>query len=240
MIKLNRGDRPLFLTDEKVSQLTTQFKKNPKSTVWKHDKIGDGLLKSSFNKCAYCECELQIKDSYMQVEHFKDKDTYPDDVVNWENLLPSCARCNRKKWTLDVITHPIVNPYEDDPRNHLSHEAFRLYAKDEKGKMTIKKLYLNDDERVIYPRFLACNEINRQLELIVNNLSDIDSTKDSLTFLLQSCQSNKAYSAFLTSTLHSNRHYLTIKTCLINNGVWDDDLEDLHKKSLLLKLDPRS
>lgn len=239
MIKLTKGKAPKFLTIQKVTELTNLFKET-KATVWKQQGIGKELLKSSSNKCAYCECLLQIEDSYMQVEHFKDKDTYPEDVVNWENLLPSCARCNRKKWTLDVIAYPIVNPYVDDPRNHLSHEAFRLYAKDEKGNMTIKKLYLNDDDRVIYPRFLACNEINRQLELIVNNLSDIDSTKDSLTFLLQSCQANKAYSAFLTSTLHSNAHYQTIKTCLFNNSAWDDDLEDLHKKSLLLKLDPRS
>lgn len=240
MIKLKRGTPPSYLTDEKIIQLTAKFKENPKLSVWKNEEIGDALLKSSFNKCAYCECDLQIEDSYMQVEHFKDKDTYPEDVVKWENLLPSCARCNRKKWTLDVINYPIVNPYEDDPRQHLSQEAFRLYAKDEKGKTTITQLYLNDDDRVILPRFLACNEINRQLDLIMNNLFDMDATRDSLTFLLQSCQSNKSYSAFLSSTLHSNAHYQTIKTCLFNNRAWDDDLEDLHKKSLLLRLDPRS
>ncbi len=239
MIKLTRGKKPKYLTNVKVIELTNIFKKS-KATVWKHEEIGEELLKSTSYKCAYCECILQTEDSYMQVEHFKDKDTYPDDVVNWENLLPSCARCNRKKWTLDVIAHPIVNPYLDDPRNHLSQEAFRFYAKDEKGNTTINKLHLNDDNRVVLPRFLACNEINRQLNKIADNLLDIDSTVDSITFLLQACQSNKAYSAFLTSTLHSNSHYLKIKTYLINNEVWDDDLDDLHKKSLLLRLDPRS
>ena len=178
MIKLQREPKPAFLTEEKVTELTANFKANPKLTVWKHEEIGKTLLRSSANKCAYCECELQIEDSYMQVEHFKDKDTYPDDVINWDNLLPSCGRCNRKKWTLDVIAEPIVNPYVDVPKDHLSQEAFRLYGKDEKGNITIKKLFLNDDDRLVLPRFLACNEVNRQLSKIVANLADIDDTRD--------------------------------------------------------------
>ncbi|OIJ35374.1 MULTISPECIES: hypothetical protein [Acinetobacter] len=239
MIKLQREPKPAFLTEEKVTELTANFKANPKLTVWKHEEIGKTLLRSSANKCAYCECELQIEDSYMQVEHFKDKDTYPDDVINWDNLLPSCGRCNRKKWTLDVIAEPIVNPYVDVPKDHLSQEAFRLYGKDEKGNITIKKLFLNDDDRLVLPRFLACNEVNRQLSKIVANLADIDDTRDSISTLLQSCQADKAYSAFLTSTLHANRDYLMIKNQLQTTGMWDQDLEDLHNNSMLLMLDKR-
>ncbi len=239
MIKLQREPKPAFLTEEKVTDLTANFKANPKLTVWKHEEIGKTLLRSSANKCAYCECELQIEDSYMQVEHFKDKDTYPDDVINWDNLLPSCGRCNRKKWTLDVIAEPIVNPYVDVPKDHLSQEAFRLYGKDEKGNTTVKKLFLNDDDRLVLPRFLACNEVNRQLSKIVANLADIDDTRDSISTLLQSCQADKAYSAFLTSTLHANRDYLMIKNQLQTTGMWDQDLEDLHNNSMLLMLDKR-
>ena len=239
MIKLQRGPKPAFLTEEKVSELTAYFKVNPKAVVWKHEQIGQALLKSSANKCAYCECELQIEDSYMQVEHFKDKDTYKDDVVNWNNLLPSCGRCNRKKWTMDVIAEPIVNPYTDEPKDHLCQEAFRLYGKDEKGNTTIKKLFLNDDDRLVLPRFLACNEVNRQLSKIVLSLTDIDDTRDSISILLQSCQFDKAYSAFLTSTLHSNPDYLMIKNHLQVNSMWDEDLEEIHNNSMLLMLDKR-
>lgn len=238
MIKLEREKRPLYLTDSIVAKLTNEFISTGK-TVWKHVQIGEALLKSSSYKCAYCECKLQVEDSYMQVEHFKDKDSYPDDVVNWENLLPSCSRCNRKKWTLDVLKNPIINPYVDDPRNHLCHEAFRLYAKDEKGTMTITKLHLNDDQRLVLPRFLACNEINRQLAHIVQNLNTLDSAKESLACLLQTCQSNSAYSAFLTTTLQSNQDYKKIRSSLIDCGNWDEDLEELHRNSLLLNLDSR-
>lgn len=239
MIKLKRGDKPKYLTDEKVKELTDSFKKDKTKTVWKSENIGINLLKSSSYKCAYCECKLQREDSYMQVEHFKDKDTFPDDVVNWDNLLPSCSRCNRKKWTLDVTITPIINPYDDDPRKHLKLQAFRLYSKDSKGESTIKKLFLNDDERVVLPRFLAANEISRQLHELANELSDYDKIRNCITTLLQSCQADQPYSAFLSHTLHSNTDYINLKKNLISKKLWDHDLNDLHQNSLDLALDSR-
>lgn len=239
MIKLQRGVRPTYLSDQKVQELTDIFKADKNKTVWKQESIGESLLTSSSFKCAYCECKLQIEDSYMQVEHFKDKDTYPDDVVDWENLLPSCGRCNRKKWTLDVITNPIVNPYIDEPKVHLCQESFRLYGKDEKGKTTVKKLFLNDDDRVVLPRFLVCNELNRQLSIAASSFTDIDDTRDSMSTILSSCQSDKPYSAFLATTLHTNQDYLYIKKHLEDCQMWDHDLEALHQLSLKLVLDQR-
>lgn len=239
MIKLVRGVKPKYLTDKKVKELTEDFKKDRTKTVWKSNKIGTNLLKSSFYKCAYCECKLQREDSYMQVEHFKDKDTFPDDVVNWDNLLPSCGRCNRKKWTLDVTITPIINPYDDNPKQHLKLQAFRLYAKDNKGDSTIKKLFLNDDERVVLPRFLAANEISRQLHELSSDLSDLDKIRNGITTLLQSCQADQPYSAFLSHTLHSDRDYKDLKTLLERKSLWDADLNDLHQNSSDLALESR-
>lgn len=239
MIKLQRGGKPKYLTKDKEKQLTQEYKDDNTKAVWKSKQIGNALLKSSAYKCAYCECQLQRQDSYMQVEHFKDKDTYPDDVVKWDNLLPSCSRCNRKKWTLDVITSPIVNPYIDDPRIHLKQQAFRLYPKDLKGETTITKLFLNDDDRVVYPRFLAANEINKQLSELINDTGDFDRKKNGVTRVLQSCQADKPYSAFISHALHSNQDYLHLKEVLITNGLWDTDLVELHEKSLILALEPR-
>lgn len=239
MIKLQRGEKPEYLSVKKVNELTERFKKDKTKAVWKDESICNPLLLSSSNKCAYCECKLQIEDSYMQVEHFKDKASYPDNVVDWENLLPSCGRCNRKKWTLDVEEFPIVNPYVDEPKEHLCYESFRLYGKDEKGKTTITQLFLNDDDRVVLPRFLACNEVNRQLSKLALNLANIDDTKDSVSKLLLSCQADKAYSAFLTSTLHSSSDYQEIKHHLESINAWDHDMEELHQNSFNLVLDRR-
>lgn len=239
MIKLERANKPKYLTDAKAKELTEEFKKDKTKAVWKIKSIGDALLKSSSYKCAYCECGLQKEDSYMQVEHFKDKDTYPDEVVEWENLLPSCGRCNRKKWKLDVNLNPIVNPYDDDPKKHLKHQAFRLYGKDQKGKETIDKLYLNDDDRVVRSRFLASNEISRQLTELSKAPYILSDLRNGLTKLLQSCQASYPYSAFTAYALHSDEDYETLKSLLINNGMWDADLNELHEKSLRLQLDSR-
>ena len=43
-------------------------------------------------------------------------DDYPDEVVDWDNLLPSCKRCNTTKGTHDVVTEPIINPFDIDPK----------------------------------------------------------------------------------------------------------------------------
>lgn len=239
MIKLEREEKPKYLTDEKVKELTDKFKNDKSKVVWKAQSIGEKLLKSSSHKCAYCECELQTEDSYMQVEHFKDKDTYQDDVVNWNNLLPSCQRCNGKKGTLDVLVTPIINPYDDMPKVHLKQQAYRLYGKDTKGKNTVKELYLNDDRRVVLPRFLASNEINRQLADLVNNIQDLTTLRNGITNLLQSCQSDKPYSAFVSYALHSNKDYAEIKVLLESNTAWDIDMNELHNKSKNLYLEPR-
>lgn len=239
MIKLERAEKPKYLTDAKVKELTDKFKNDKSKVVWKALSIGDKLLKSSFHKCAYCECELQVEDSYMQVEHFRDKDTYEDDVVNWNNLLPSCQRCNGKKGTLDVLATPIINPYDDMPKTHLKQQAYRLYGKDTKGKNTVKELYLNDDKRVVFPRFLASNEINRQLADLANNTQDLTLLRNGITNLLQSCQSDRPYSAFVSYALHSNQDYADIKFILESNAIWDTDMNELHNKSQDLYLEPR-
>jgi 5-methylcytosine-specific restriction endonuclease McrA len=240
VIKLERSKKPAYLTAEKVEELTNKFKAT-KASVWKHAEIGEALLDSSSFKCAYCECPLQIEDSYMQIEHFKDKDTYPDYVVDWENLLPSCQRCNRKKWTLDVVIEPIVNPYVDYPKNHFFLEEFRLYAKDLKGETTISKLDLNDDKRLVLPRFLASNEIASQLDSIFRNIINLDEARKSLSKLLNSCQADSPYAAFLSTCLHGKKEYQILKELLKSEEInlWDDEMEELDFRSKQLTLDRR-
>ena len=107
MIELNRVVKPSYLTDEKISELTAEFKASGKS-VWNNEQIKKPLLESSHGKCAYCECDLRKESNYMEVEHFEDKNHNPDKVVIWNNLLPSCKKCNGAKGAHDVISEPII------------------------------------------------------------------------------------------------------------------------------------
>jgi len=89
MIKLDRVPKPVELTKKLQLKLTDEFKLTGKS-VWNIGFIKTHLLRFSNNKCCYCEANIVEESKYLEVEHFHHKDTYKDEVLEWENLLPSC------------------------------------------------------------------------------------------------------------------------------------------------------
>lgn len=103
MIRLYRPNCPQQLTDTVKDELTQEFINTGKN-VWAKTYIKSALLAMSHNKCAYCECKLDEESKYMEVEHFLPKDDYPNQVVDWNNLLPSCKRCNTKKGNMTQIS----------------------------------------------------------------------------------------------------------------------------------------
>ena len=50
------------------------------------------LMCPGARRCGYCEDSAES-----DIDHFRPKALYPDQVFVWENYLPSCASCNRKK-----------------------------------------------------------------------------------------------------------------------------------------------
>lgn len=97
MIHIERTRKPEELTDDVVKQKTKLYKNDHSQTVWKEKYIHDALMSMSYNKCCYCECLLNEESKYMEIEHFHDKSSYPEEVVNWENLLPSCKNAIQQK-----------------------------------------------------------------------------------------------------------------------------------------------
>lgn len=218
MIKLTRAVKPDYLTDEKVRELTDEFGRSKKS-VWNHDKIKVPLLSSSYFKCAYCECPLSTESNYMEVEHFEDKNNNPDKVVVWDNLLPSCKKCNGSKSTHDVVNEPIINPYVDDPKDHLMMRLYRLRGKSEKGEATIEITNLNHSSRLVLSRF----EIGEKLaELITTSEERFDiyiSKKDIrsknrlikvVEGLLEECQPSASYAASTATNLLTDSKFINI------------------------------
>jgi len=115
MIKLDRTPKPVELTAELQVTLTDEFKSTGKS-VWNVDFIKKGLLVFSNDKCCYCEANINEESKYLEVEHFHHKDTYKDEVLEWENLLPSCKKCNGTKNDHDTKLEPIIDPSKIDPK----------------------------------------------------------------------------------------------------------------------------
>lgn len=240
MIRLKLPEKPVELTEEKESELVEKFK-STKEAVWKRKFITEPLLEMSHYKCAYSEQKLNSESAYMQVEHFRHKDQYPDWVVRWGNLLPACQKCNVSKGTLDVVTNPIVNPLEDTPSDHMYVKAFRFYKKDEKGCNTIVAVALNDREHFVQPRatigFRMADSIEDLYELVQNANTARKRTNvvNKLKNLLYECGPAHAYSAVLsTYLLYELETYRSLKSYLKKLDLWDDELKDI--ESLLSSL----
>ena len=155
MIKLERCGKPKELTEALEDELTQTYKETGKS-VWDKSYIKKALLQFSHNKCCYCEAIIKEESKFMEVDHFYCKSLYPDKVVEWANLLPSCKKCNGQKRNHDVGEFPIINPTVDNPQDYLYFEDYRYKSKDKntKGQKTINVLNLNDIDR-----FVALNRI---------------------------------------------------------------------------------
>ena len=244
MIKLNRAFTPLYLNPKKVHELTHEYKISGKS-VWAHKELKWALLEISFRKCAYCECELNEESKYMEVEHFEDKDNNPDKVVTWDNLLPSCKRCNAAKGTHDVLKEPIVNPFVLDPRNHFTFHLYRLRGLTEEGKLSEDVLDLNNYEKVLKKRFDIGNAVQESLIDIKEKIASYEATTSTRTKnrimgqfkgVLRECVPESSYSATASTVLHCDENYSFIIDKLKALKLWDHECDKLNNSSLVCVL----
>ena len=175
----------------------------------------------------------------MEVEHFHDKSDYPDEVVEWDNLLPACRTCNASKGTHDTIEDPIVNPVADDPREHLGFKNFRYKEKDDIGKETKETLHLNDQEKHCVPRYLVCNELELKVEDFLEGIEAITTTsrtqtknrmRNKVKELLEACQSDREYTAIKATTMVNSSDYAELVEKLKDRGLWTPQLEELDMK----------
>lgn len=245
MIKINKSPRPNELTDQLVIQLTEEYKKSGKS-VWKKTFIEDALLKSSHSKCAYCECKLNIESKYMEVEHYHDKGSFPDQVVAWDNLLPSCKRCNGKKQSHNTVKDPIVNPATMDPREHLTMKYYRLHGKTIVGKETIEVLMLNDTRKVVQPRFDISQLVHEKIEALCEKCKSYASGEKTTRLrnrivqttknILEEASPQAEYAASVATDIMCDSNFAEIVDILKSEGLWDQELDDLFRVASTLSL----
>lgn len=161
MIKLELPEKPAELTPEKERELVEKFKADG-SAVWKKSYITKPLLAMTNNKCAYSEQALNQESAYMEVDHFKHKNLYQDEVVRWGNLLPSCKKCNDTKSDWDVMAHPIVNPLAECGPKHIYSAVLSTHI-----------LYESPVMRKLEERLQALDQWDEELEAIRRELESI-------------------------------------------------------------------
>ncbi|MGV2181553.1 HNH endonuclease [Rhizobium rhizogenes] len=245
MIKLERLDAPAFLTSEEEERLADAYASSGAS-VWGHAEIVERLSASSHGKCAYCEAKLGRESHYLEVDHFQHKDKYSRLVAKWSNLLPSCRRCNGTKRSHDVVTKPIINPFNDEPKAHFSMKLYRYRHKTSLGLTSIDVLDLNNSARAVYARYEIGEALHEKLIQCHERLANYKETQTTrrrnlllslVRAVLSECQPSASYSATAATILHRDESYLSLVSELIELELWDDDLEILHQHSKSLSLE---
>lgn len=193
MIKVHKTKKspPILVSEEKnwTKELLDEINKsgsfnklpdNIKTIVsnrYKHSEIKALLIPKLDTKCAFCE-SIPNESGYIEIEHFFPKAIYPDKTYVWENLLPSCKRCNLKKLSLDTVKYPIVKPDKDNPEDYFSYDNIKIVVKknavDSKiANRTINRLDLNQF-RLIKPRsefLVSLVDYESKLEKTLKELS---------------------------------------------------------------------
>jgi hypothetical protein len=237
MIKLDRTTKPAELTTELQVALTDEFKITGKS-VWNIDFIKKSLLSLSNDKCCYCEANINEESKYLEVEHFHHKGKYKDEVLEWNNLLPSCKKCNGTKSDHDTILEPIIDPSIIEPKKHLKYWRYRLKGTDDFGKLTVSVLNLNDQDRLVKKRYEIGNAVQIKLEQL-NEITDdfingiqtstrrknriINGTKD----LMKEGLPNSIYSATTATIILTDIEFEALKEKLVLLKFWDEELSQL-------------
>lgn len=247
MIRLHDVPPPEELTDELVVQLTHEFKSTGKA-VWKKPFITDRLLEMTHQKCAFSECLLNQEGKYAEVEHFHPKSLYPDEVVDWKNLLPINGACNKAKGNHDNKNAPIINPRYDNPKEHLCFQGYRFKAKSEQGQRTIDVLNLNDRSHWVNKRYKIGDEAIETLEEIRDTLKEYDSSHSKtipkrnnivrrLRNLFYAGTPRAEYSSVVASYLLHDDDFIVIKQLMQKNALWDDEFESLEMQMRFCALD---
>jgi 5-methylcytosine-specific restriction endonuclease McrA len=182
MIRLDRGPEPEPLARiraeelARVGSIAAGGSPTSKEIGQRYAVVKDDLWKRQFYKCYFCESK--IVDKYNDVEHYRPKAEadrspgHPDTsgywwlAWTWNNLMFSCALCNRShKSTLFPLqlgsvplalheTPPgqemplLIDPFDEDPIDHIQFRPLLVDGRErwmplpragsEKGKWTIK------------------------------------------------------------------------------------------------------
>ena len=101
-------------------------------------------------------------------KHFHYKDRYEDEVIDWNNLNPSCPHCNKSKSYHDTYEEPIINPFNDDPKDYFYLKNYRYYSKNDSVEKiasdTIDVLGLNDTQELVINRFTQGDAVIQKIK----------------------------------------------------------------------------
>lgn len=247
MIKIQKKPKPQVLIDneEKWTHCLLEtvesyggYSKIPNSerdklvSHYRHKDIREALAESSHYKCAFCECKPG-ESGNIEIEHFEPKSIYPDLTFEWDNLLPSCRKCNEAKGDFDTRVRSIINPAKEDPEALLTYSFLRITPRkgsgeEEKAYNTIEICNLNS-KRLYDARAKLMESLTEYFDKLKNNIeliaeSDtvqkrklrITKLKNSLDEIDAFLQDDKAYSVYCRWFIGQSAEYKEAKGIVLN------------------------
>lgn len=235
MRAITRTAAPYILTPIFVSNGVNRFKAD-EHPVWDHPSLKQALSEMSGSKCAYCELVLGEGAVYLEVEHFFAKKHHPDKVLDWDNLLPACRRCNSSKgsWDVSVPGQMMVDPCLVNPQDHIHLDAaYRPIGITVEGRNTVVEVGLDDISRLGVLRFKIGETFKRKLEELYEDHLAISASVPQrqrrtlvrrLKALMDQCAPDRPFSAVLSTVLARSPHYVALQNSIDSWGEWDAQL----------------
>ena len=209
------------------------FKQGRAKSPWNKELIKNTLLEETHNKCCYCETSVGREASYMEVEHFKPKKLYPDDVLTWDNLMCACSRCNRNKQDHDVVRENIVNPFVDRPNEHIRLTAsLNLAGITPRGERSVEVLDLNNLQKMYHPRCEILKALDEKIHGLFRDLNilltqNIVRVRNTVKDILEQCQPDSKYSAFCATIVTTSSDFKSVVNAMKRCGKFTPDMDDL-------------
>ncbi|MGW4125199.1 HNH endonuclease [Nocardia sp. NPDC004711] len=149
MRRLTKGPKPSIL-ERNEHKWTEEYKKAVADSVknkpsrWRHREVKAALRIETDNRCVYCDSEMAAVYPG-DVEHLAPKSIFPELVVDWKNLTLACWECNNTKLDYHSESLPLINPYEDDPRDHFLFLGPMILPRpgSNRGVISVRKLNLS-------------------------------------------------------------------------------------------------
>jgi uncharacterized protein (TIGR02646 family) len=136
MIKLQKANKPEILqTNGEIwtkalldKAASGQVPTAAEKTRYRHPQIKEALIGETSGKCAYCESKL-LHIHHGNVEHIMPKSLCLSKIVEWDNLTLACEVCNQNKSNLDPNAANLIDPYADDPEQHITFTGCLVLSK---------------------------------------------------------------------------------------------------------------
>ncbi len=205
MIHIHKGEEPEVLKNHKetwTKEYTEALETGDTipNTIryrYRHKDIKDALRKEAANKCIYCERKIP----FGETDHIVPVSKHPELIVDWDNLGLSCKECNTYKGNYYDENEQLINPFEDQPDEHLLFFGPMILQRvgDMKGFRTVEKLRLRRTE-LIERRKERIEQLQGLIEQW-NSLPEGKTKEITRKKIMEEAQNDKEFSAIVLAYL---------------------------------------